>query len=330
MNKILDYLGSLNLAVICGFAITGLLIAGSLTMLAFPDAYKGLQGEDIKFFLLNAGPVHFWIYLLAVVFALFVLNLFICTVRAFKKKRQKFGWKVTVYGSTLAHLAVILALVSHLVSGLTVREGTPRYVTESDAVTGATGTAPKMKMRIVKVDDAYYDNGRPRRADLVIEVEEGEQRTTETLGYNRPITRNFGATEYLMMEFGRMPSAAFMTVNGVQSSVTRGTQIPAQGTSFVVQVEDLYMPGDAPDLNVPALLVNFVDAGGTRRGGILRLGHGTATPVPGLSMSFDELQKAPMALVRERHNEGIPLLMFSIILFLAGMGIVVVRVVERG
>ena len=66
MKKLFEYLGSLNFAVICGFAITGLLIAGSLTMLAFPEAYKGLQGEDIKFFLFNAGPVHYWFYLLVV------------------------------------------------------------------------------------------------------------------------------------------------------------------------------------------------------------------------------------------------------------------------
>ncbi|MDH4100002.1 MAG: cytochrome c biogenesis protein ResB [Nitrospirota bacterium] len=330
MNKLIEYLGSLNFGVICGFAITGLLIAGSLTMLAAPEAYKGLQGEDIKFFLFSAGLVHYWFYLLVVAFGLFVLNLFLCTLRAFKKKRQKFGWKVTVYGSTLAHIAIILALVSHLVSGLTVREGMPRYITETDAVTSATQAPPEIKMRIVKVDDAYYENGQPRRADLLVEVEENGKITTETLGYNRPITRNFGSTEYLMMQYGRMPSAAIMTVNGIKSSVARGAEVPVPGTSFVIQVEDLYMPGEAPGLEVPALLVNFVDAGGTRRGGLLRLGSGTVSPAEGLSMSFEELQKAPMALVRERHNEGIPILLGSIILFLAGMGIVVARVFERG
>lgn len=330
MNKILDFLSSLNFAVICGFAITGLLAAGSLTMLAFPEAYKGLQGEDIKFFLFNAGPVHFWFYLLMLAFALFVLNLFLCTLRAFKKKRQKFGWKVTIYGSTIAHIAIILALISHAVSGLTVREGVPRYVTESDADTGATGTAPRMKMRITGVDEAYYANGMPRRANLTVEMEDATGKTTKTLGYNSPVTERFGAVEYLMMQFERMPSAAIITVNGVTSKVVRGSQVQV-GPGTVLQVDDLYMPGDVPNLNVPALLVNYVDAGGTRRGAVLKLGQGAdASVTPDFPMSFDELQRSPVALVRERHNEGIPLLLFSIILFLAGMGIVVARVIERG
>ena len=50
MKHIYDFLKSQKTGIIVGFAVTGLLIIGSLIMNYCPESYEGLSGEDITFF----------------------------------------------------------------------------------------------------------------------------------------------------------------------------------------------------------------------------------------------------------------------------------------
>ena len=61
MKHIYDFLKSQKTGIIVGFAVTGLLIIGSLIMNYCPESYEGLSGEDITFFFNEPKLIHTWL-----------------------------------------------------------------------------------------------------------------------------------------------------------------------------------------------------------------------------------------------------------------------------
>ena len=182
--------------VVCALTSALLLALGSVLMDRYPERYRGLGMDDLRFFLDPPSFNHVWLYALAVTLAVWALSALVCTIDSLALRFRRRILRPSAYGAPLLHLTFIFGLLAHLWGGLTAESRALQVGPQGFDVDGAHYT-PR---RLLRED---HPNGQPRSITVVLERARDGQRDEVELGYNRPLVFEGGAREILL---GRIAS----------------------------------------------------------------------------------------------------------------------------
>ncbi len=229
--EIIRILGNRNAGFILGLLSVANLALGSLVMNMNPDIYPPFFTFDLNYFFTPVKPVHFWLYLMIMVFSLFCGNVFFSTIETLvsliKMKRVSSPAKKNVYrrrmAALTAHLAVILALLSHLYDGLAgenrrIMAGNP--VNEEGRGTGIPGLGSLTIKSIVR--DTYPDGSTKDIRIKALFRKKGGDIVEKKISYNSPAMFNCGVDEVVIRD-GRTISVGLLLADssGTEYRISR-------------------------------------------------------------------------------------------------------------
>lgn len=318
MKKLYDIIKSQKTGIITGFSVTGLLIIGSLLMNFIPEAYQGLSGEDITFFFTNVKPINIWFYIMFLGFIVYGANVFFCTLDSVVKKIKGRVKRVSLYGASLIHVGFLITMVAHLVGGFGSSMEQPITLTSEWTKSG------NIEMKITNLETISYPNGMPKKVQISTKVRRNGKEFNNILGYNQPVTLDYGTKEILLQDYGSIPLGVTLKVDDAQHELKMYDTIRVNGAK--VMLADLHMP---PSFSYPVVsLVNMPQDGATQQV-FIRIGEDNSKTINGSKVVFAGIKTTPGALVSIKVNPSIPITLGSIILFSIGTVLVIMRIVGR-
>ncbi len=314
MKQIYDFLKSQKTGIIVGFAVTGLLIIGSLIMNYCPESYEGLSGEDITFFFNEPKLIHTWFYLMFVAFAMYGICIFICTLDSILRKVKARSKKVALYGASIVHIGFLVTLVAHLVGGIWSESGSPITIADTWVKSG------EYELKVTGLDSTSYPNGMPRKITAQMKIRKDGKEYDDTLGYNNPVLVDSGTKQFLLRNYGNMPNAIIMNIDGETVTLNVKDVIEINGTD--VLIANLYMP---PQFPLPVLQLVSKGKAGKYDQTYVRIGRQNVQNVKGVDVMFLDIKSTPAVVVTTKKNPSIPLTLIAIGCFGSGMLLVIFR-----
>ncbi len=314
MKQIYDFLKSQKTGIIVGFAVTGLLIIGSLIMNYCPESYEGLSGEDITFFFNEPKLIHTWFYLMFVAFAMYGICIFICTLDSILRKVRARSKKVALYGASIVHIGFLVTLVAHLVGGIWSESGRPITIADQWVKSG------EYEMKVTGLDTTTYANGMPRKITAQMKIRKDGKEYDDTLGYNNPVLVDSGTKQFLLRNYGNMPNAIIMNIDGETVTLNVKDVIEINGTD--VLIANLYMP---PQFPRPVLQLVSKGEAGKYDQTYIRIGKQNVQNVKGVDVMFLDMKSTLAVVVTTKRNPSIPLTLLPIGCFGSGMLLVIFR-----
>ncbi len=286
MKNIYDFLKSQKTGIIVGFAVTGLLIIGSLIMNYCPESYEGLSGEDITFFFNEPKLIHTWFYLMFVAFAMYGICIFICTLDSILRKVKARSKKVALYGASIVHIGFLVTLVAHLVGGIWSESGRPITIADKWVQAG------EYELRVTSLDSTSYPNGMPRKITAQMKIRKDGKEYDDTLGYNNPVLLDSGTKQFLLRNYGNMPNAIVMNIDGQTATLNVKDVIEINGSD--VLIANLYMP---PQFPLPVLQLVSKGKAGKYDQTYVRIGRQNVQNVKGVDVMFLDIKSTPAVVV---------------------------------
>ncbi len=314
MKHIYDFFKSQKTGIIVGFAVTGLLIIGSLIMNYCPESYEGLSGEDITFFFNNPKPIHTWFYLMFVAFAMYGICIFICTLDSILRKVKARSKRIPLYGASIVHIGFLVTLVAHLVGGIWSESGRPITIADSWVQAG------EYELKVTGLDSTTYPNGMPRKITAQMKIRKDGKEYDDTLGYNNPVLLDHGTKQFLLRNYGNMPNAVVMNIDGEAVTLNVKDVIEINGTD--VLIANLYMP---PQFPRPVLQLVSKGKAGKYDQTYVRIGRQNVQNVKGVDVMFLDIKSTSAVVVTTKKNPSIPLTLIAIGCFGSGMLLVIFR-----
>tara|TARA_B100001964_G_scaffold233673_1_gene291267 strand:+ start:43 stop:1011 length:969 start_codon:yes stop_codon:yes gene_type:complete len=314
MKYIYDFLKSQKTGIIVGFAVTGLLIIGSLIMNYCPESYEGLSGEDITFFFNEPKLIHTWFYLMFVAFAMYGICIFICTLDSIIRKVKARSKKVALYGASIVHIGFLVTLVAHLVGGIWSESGRPITIADTWVQAG------EYELKVTGLNSTTYPNGMPRKITARMKIRKDGKEYDDTLGYNNPVLVDSGTKQFLLRNYGNMPNAIIMNIDGETVTLNVKDVIEINGTD--VLIANLYMPPQFPQ---PVLQLVSKGKAGKYDQTYVRIGRQNVQNVKGVDVMFLDIKSTPAVVVTTKKNPSIPLTLIAIGCFGSGMLLVIFR-----
>ena len=314
MKLIYDFLKSQKTGIIVGFAVTGLLIIGSLIMNYFPESYEGLSGEDITFFFNEPKLIHTWFYLMFVAFAMYGICIFICTLDSILRKVKARSKKVALYGASIVHIGFLVTLVAHLVGGIWSESGRPITIADTWVQSG------EYELKVTGLDSTTYPNGMPRKIKAQMKIRKDGKEFDDTLGYNNPVLLDSGTKAFLLRNYGNMPNSVVLNIDGQTRTLNLKDVIELNGLR--VLLANLYMP---PQFSLP--VIQLVSKGNDNKYNqtYVRIGRQNVQNINGIDVVFEDIKSIPAVVVTTKKNPSIPLTLIAIGCFGSGMLLVIFR-----
>jgi hypothetical protein len=197
----LDWLRSQGLGLACGFGTVLLLAVGSVILQATRETASAAVGlDDLRGFFAPPSWTHWWLYALGLLAGLYALNTLLATWDSVVRK-----WRAGVrspgpYAPSIIHVGFLVAMLGHLVGGLTTEDFDPVIVSEGWSEVPGFGEA-----RLLALEVDAMPNGMPKsaRATLAVRDPSGAIRQ-EVVDYNQPLSRGLGGHLALLAEMGRV------------------------------------------------------------------------------------------------------------------------------
>jgi len=314
MKHIYDFLKSQKTGIIVGFAVTGLLIIGSLIMNYFPESYEGLSGEDITYFFNEPKLIHTWFYLMFIAFAMYGICIFICTLDSILRKVKARSKKVALYGASIVHIGFLVTLVAHLVGGIWSESGRPITIADTWVQSG------EYELKVTGLDSTSYPNGMPRKITAQIKIRKDGKEFDDTLGYNNPVLLDSGTKAFLLQNYGNMPNSVLLNIDGETRSLNIKDVIELNGLRVILA--NLYMP---PQFPLP--VIQLVSKGNDNKYNqtYVRVGRQNVQNINGVDVVFEDIKSTPAVVVTTKKNPSIPLTLIAIGCFGSGMLLVIFR-----
>jgi len=187
-NRLFAALASTRLGIVLGFAVAGLLALSSL-MVPDPRGKDPLPfSESIRAFVDPPSPEFWWFYLLVAAVLAWGVNGVFGTWRTWIVRAGVRDLRFV--GVFLVHLGFLVALLAHLVAGLTA--GVEERVVLSSIPTEVAGRS----LRVVDVRTAENPDGSMRSLVATVDLGNGKE---GTLGYNQPLFFD-GFTRFLLLQ----------------------------------------------------------------------------------------------------------------------------------
>lgn len=318
MKRLYDVIKSPKTGIITGFSVTGLLIIGSILMNFFPKAYQGLSGEDISFFFSNVRAIHIWFYVMFFGFIVYGANAFFCTLDSVTKKIKGGVKQVGLYGASIIHAGFLITMVAHLVGGFGSRMEKPT------TVTGEWTKAGNIEMKVTNLKTVSYPNGMPKRVEIAMTVRRNGQEINDILGYNQPVTLDYGTKEILLRDYGTIPLGITLKVDNTLHELKMYDTIRINGAE--IMLADL---SQSPSHRYPVVSLVNIPQDGSPQLVLLQKGEANSKAINGSKVVFADIRTTPGALVSIKENPSIPITLGSIILFSIGTVLVIIRIVEK-
>ncbi len=303
LRRIWNLLGQQRTGVVLALVSAGLLGCGSLVMDNAAETYGALRMDDLRFFFEPMRWQYSWLYALMLSLALWATSALVCTWDSVASRIRRRVTRPSAYGAPLVHVTFVLGLIAHLWGGL--RTTTAEFEVSSD------GTEIRGQLyRAVSVDSDTYPNGMPRATTLTLERSSAQGTQTVTLGYNQPLTSHWGSQELLLMQVDTMPDGLLLRHKG-QRVVLRG-DTPMVVAGDTITLLAFHDPRISPSLRVPVveLLV------GQQRLMLPLEPDGTGETV------FLGANEQPVAMLVERDNPSVPLVLLMAALLVIGVVLV--------
>ena len=297
------FLRSQKTGVVSAFTAAALLGAGSIWMSLFPALYKGLGMDDIRFLFSPWRVEHAWFYALVTALTVWALSTLWCTASTLRARLRLGVRRPSAYGTSIIHVAFLLALVAHLQGGL--GSETHRHVVGPQGVEIAGA-----RYRTVALDEERYPTGMPRVVTATFERTRGNTTETVTAGYNRPIVLDAGRRILLLGRYAQVASAV------IHHRGERVTLPPGRPVKVGEDVLTLGRVFERASLRVPVAQLSI--EGPNRFRGMLPL---TREPDPSRT-AFVDIVRSPMVALTERHIPGILLVGMTALLLLLGVAFV--------
>lgn len=318
LTSIYNTLKSKKLGIIVGFATTGLLMIGSLQMNFYPASYDGLSGEDIRFFFDRPSLAHWWFYLLFFCFGIYGVNAFFCTLDSVLVRLRAGATNLTLYGGSICHLAFMVTLLAHLVGGLYTTQERSLTISESPITFG------DVEMRLVGLETTQYPNGMPKEVRAVIKIKKGDRETEQILGYNQPVTLDYGVKEFLLKDYGEAPQGVVLKVADKSHQLAVKESFSINGAR--VQVAGLFMH---PNLQRPVVRLIANKEGESPRQVYVTLGEASSKVAEGAQVLFEDIKVSKAVAVGLKENPSVPLALGAVLLFCVGVALVIIRLIKR-
>lgn len=286
MTWLLRTLRAQKTGIFCAGAVTLLLGFGSIWMNVLPEHYRDLYGDDLRFFIDPPRLIHFWLYGLAAVLALWALSAAVCTWDSLLSRLRRRVLRPSAYGAPLLHISFVAALILHLWGGLSSQE-TQHQVTEGGtAIHGA-------QYKLLDFHHEAWPSGMPKVVEARLHRAGRGEGEELTLGYNDPIVLHGGATVLLLGGMGQGIRGVF--VHGAQKAEMEPGQV-SNIDGLRVWVHDIvYRRG----MRVPVADVSIGEGAGQR----LMLGLGAPAE---LGVAFADGRAVRAVEIKERHNPSFP------------------------
>jgi len=314
MKHIYDFLKSQKTGIIVGFAVTGLLIIGSLIMNYFPESYDGLSGEDITFFFNEPKLIHTWFYLMFIAFAMYGICIFICTLDSILRKVKARSKKVALYGASIVHIGFLVTLVAHLVGGIWSESGGPITIADAWVKSG------EYELRVTGLDSTSYPNGMPRKIKAQMKIRKDGKEFDDTLGYNNPVLLDSGTKAFLLQNYGNMPNSVVLNIDGQIRALNLKDVIDLNGLRVILA--NLYMP---PQFPLPVIQLVSKGNDNNYNQTYVRIGRQNVQNINGVDVVFEDIKSTPAVVVTTKKNPSIPLTLIAIGCFGSGMLLVIFR-----
>jgi len=308
-DRTLELLRSQGLGVACGVATVLLLAIGSFVLSWTGDgASAGVRMDEIRAFLAEPSPWHFWFYALVPVLALYAVNTLLATLHNVQTK-----WRAGVrspfrYGPAVLHVSFAVALLAHMIGGLWSAE---RGTVLADGAWSPVGDG--REIRLVDLDVDSYPNGQPRgvRARVELRAADGAVET-RVAAFNAPISDGWGSRLLLVSRWGNTPPTVRFTLgaNDCRAAIGEGC---ALGAHKLMLKEIRTLPDGQTKL--PVILL----AGGGRSPHTVMVApHGGVATAEG-PLTATYVPPGPAVLFRYRYAPGDPWALAASLLLAAGV-----------
>jgi hypothetical protein len=313
----LELLRSQGLGVACGLGTVVLLAAGTFVLDATRDgASAGIAMDDLRPFVARPSPVHAWMYLLALVLALYAVNTLLATWDSVARKVRSGVRSPAAYAPAVIHVGFVVALAAHLVGGLW---GADRGTVLLAAGAGWQPLADGREARLLALEVETLPGGMPKAVRAPIEVRDGAGRVERAeVGYNAPLSAQLATDLHLVGDMGQV-RVADLSVAGVRCTAIEGDDCDAAGVR-------LELAGVAPAGALGPEPLAHVFAAGSERW----IAPGRDVPLAdGRPLRLEGIREAPALVLRSRRAPGNPLALAAALLVALGLGMMARRFVPQ-
>jgi hypothetical protein len=157
-----------------------------------------------------------------------------------------------------------------------------------------------------------------------VKIKRGDRETEQILGYNQPLTLDWGAKEFLLKDYGEAPQGVVLKVADKSHQVPIKESLSIDGAR--VQVAGLFMH---PNLQRPVVRLVANKEGEQPRQVYVTLGEASSKVVDGAQVIFQDIKVSKAVAVGMKENPSVPLTLLSILLFSVGVGLVIVRLIKK-
>jgi hypothetical protein len=310
-----DRLASQGLGLLLGQASAVLLGLGTVVIAATrDDASAGVQADELDGFLSPPQWTHLWLYVLFAVTALWAINTILCTWQAVVARLRAKVMEPVAWAPTVIHVAFLLALVSHLVGGLSNHE------LESVTLTRSWSRLDDgRRIRLVRVDRQLTPGRKVKALDATVEVQDPAGKVeTVVIGYNQPLSSGLGANLLLIAQAGQLRVARFS-----QGESRCSTPVPGECWLGDTRIEVRDVRESAAWGQVAVVAVEAPGAPGApgARGEVFPLAAGARHPLAsGMELQFEGVAVEDAVALRRRSAPGHPWALFSAVLLVVGLG----------
>ena len=296
-------LGMQSTGVVLALLSAALMAAGSFIMDRSPEAYRGLALDDLRFFFAPWRWQHAWFYALVLSLGLWAASALVCTWDSLASRIRRRLTRPSAYGAPLVHLTFVLALLTHLLGGLTASSSQAILSSSEVALHGAS-------WRVLHLDERTWPSGMPRSVTVTLERTQAGRVQQETLGYNEPITSGLGTHEMLLSEAQLVPDGLLIRHKGQLVTVRAGMPSVAAGDAIVLR--RFHDPRTSATLRVPVAELQVAG-----RNQMLPL-----EPDSNEETAFVGMSESPGAVVHVRDNPSVPMVLLVAVLLIVGVALV--------
>ncbi|GBE08190.1 MAG TPA: hypothetical protein ENG90_08290 [Gammaproteobacteria bacterium] len=340
MKSIWKFFTSTRLAVVLSLLITIDVLTGTILLSSSPKALGAIDLEIFFYWLFGAGlnnlTASWWIFLLLILLALFVVNTIVCTVDSIvfmlRPRRDAARIKPRRILSQAIHLGFIIGLLGHLVSSASGFRTMDNRLFEGSSI--PMPQSSELSLRLNKLDVAFTKNGDMQRMDAYLSlirdkgvVKDKVVRLNEPLLYQGNavyITHHGEAPESMKFELSGNGTQEIIKIKLHEKSVTssRGYTLKLEGLipDFARDSKGKVYSASKQYRN-PALEVKVYKGEKFLVTGWFLLQYPDKTPLAfdGLKLVFSGLTYRPYAILTINRDPGAVIVLSGALIFIISL-----------
>ncbi|OGS99778.1 MAG: hypothetical protein A3F73_13520 [Gallionellales bacterium RIFCSPLOWO2_12_FULL_59_22] len=308
MQNLIRILGDRHAGFILCMMVVVNLIVGSLVMNSYPDLYPKFFHLDLNYFFRPVRIEHAWLYALLLTFTLFGINLLACIAESVARVVNNRGGRLKEYAALLFHVALVFAMLSHLIEGF-------YGSTQQLPITAEGVELPELgKTRVESLQNIFHPDGSLKDTQVTLSFDRpGGQQVSKEIAFNEPAIFDKGRRQVVMLSGQTIPSGLVIARNPDNREFTlkAGESLPLENGGLLLR--GFFETGNG----LPYAQFLWHPDNGSLQQRIMVLEAGaphSQIEIDGISYRFNRITEAPFIIAIVRYNPAIPLMLVSLIL----------------